>query len=91
VGVRIVPAHLANDAFHPTDAVAPRVVRILIVVDGKLDKKEVNGPFPEDIIAEPKRPGRGACRRDSGIGQRELDIRKALAEVVAHERAIAVP
>ena len=48
---------MADDSLHASDAFLTGMVSILVVVDRKLEKEQINRTFCENIVLEAKRTG----------------------------------
>ena len=90
IGARIVLAYLSDDALQPTDALTPRVLCILIVVDGELDEEEIDGTLREHVGLESEGAGRRARRGDAGVGEVNLALWKARRQPALDEGSVAV-
>lgn len=50
VSIGIVQPRVTDDSLHAADAFTAHVVSILIVVYRKLDEKQINRPFAQDMV-----------------------------------------
>ena len=90
VAQRLLGFDLPNDALHAEDTAAPRMLRVLIVVDRKLHEQQIDLALGQNVVVQPKRPRVRAGRRNTGVDEFELGFGKALLQPFADHRAIAV-
>ena len=74
----VVRAQMSDNAFHSTYAIAACMVGILIIVDRKFNKNEINWPLSQNIFLKPECACGGACGSDTGICECEFCLGKPL-------------
>ncbi len=87
---RIEQPRMAQDPFHPTDALLPTVTSILIVVHRELHEKQIHRPLAEHVALQPKCARNGSRGTDTGADEAEFRLRKPPLQDLAHHRAIPI-